>query len=96
MKTKSDKFTEQQLAELKHLKSLPDDQINVEEIPEMLDWSNARQGLFYKPVKQQITIRLDTDVIHWFKMLVKGSRGYQTEINQALRDHIKRQIAESK
>jgi len=37
---------------------------------------------FYRPVKQPITLRLDADVVAWFK---KQGRGYQTRINRALR-----------
>ena len=31
--------------------------------PEILDWSDARHGVFYRPVKQQITLRIDADFI---------------------------------
>ena len=42
------------------------------------------------PGKTRITIRLDDDVIEWFKIRVEeaGGGNYQTLINQALRDHI--------
>jgi len=36
----------------------------------------------YKPLKKPVTLRLDADVIAWFK---KSGRGYQTRINRALR-----------
>ncbi len=36
----------------------------------------------YKPVKKPVTLRLDADVLAWFK---KQGRGYQTRINRALR-----------
>jgi uncharacterized protein (DUF4415 family) len=36
----------------------------------------------YKPLKKPVTLRLDADVLAWFKK--KGS-GYQTRINRALR-----------
>jgi uncharacterized protein (DUF4415 family) len=40
--------------------------------------------------KTRITIRLDDDVLEWFRKLVHESGGgnYQTLINQALREHI--------
>ena len=94
MKMKGKKFTDKQVAELNFIESLPEDQINVKEIPEMSDWSGARRGLFYKPIKQQITLRLDSDIIHWFKAQMKDGRGYQTDINRALRNHISRQVNE--
>lgn len=43
--------------------------------------------------KSRITIRLDDDVIEWFKRQVSeaGGGNYQTLINQALRDTISRE-----
>jgi uncharacterized protein (DUF4415 family) len=37
---------------------------------------------YFKPIKKPVTLRLDADVIAWFKKL---GRGYQTRINRALR-----------
>ena len=55
------------------------------------DFSKARRG----PVvplpkgKTRITIRLDTDVLDWFRKRVDDAGGnYQTLINQALRRHL--------
>ena len=47
--------------------------------------------MFYRPVKQQITLRVDADVVAWFKEHAgENGRGYQTEINKALREHVVR------
>lgn len=81
-------LTDEQRAELDALEALPDDQIDTSDIPETLDWSGAKRGLFYRPVKQQITLRLDADVVAWFKQQAPGGRGYQTDINRALRSHV--------
>ena len=51
----SEALTKKQKAELGALAALTDDQIDKSDIPEVLDWSDARRGLFYRPVKQQIT-----------------------------------------
>ena len=74
-------------AEAKRLAALPDDMIDLTDMPEKLDWTAAERGKFYRPVKQQLTLRLDADVVHWFKMHAQGG-GYQTQINQALRDYV--------
>lgn len=81
-------MTAKQRADLQALEELPDDQINTNDIPELLDWSGAERGVFYRPLKKQITLRLDADVISWFKAHAQGGRGYQTDINQALREHV--------
>ena len=90
MKKETIKLTNEQKAELKALDEMPDDEIDTTDVPELLDWSDARRGVFYRPVKQQITLRLDADVVTWFKAKAQGGRGYQTDINRALRDHVQR------
>ena len=89
-KETSEKLTKEQKADLAALEAIPDDRIDTSEIPEVTDWNEARRGLFYRPIKQQITLRLDSDVVDWFKRNAPGGRGYQTEINRALRQHIRR------
>jgi uncharacterized protein (DUF4415 family) len=42
----------------------------------------AGVGSLYRPIKKAVTLRLDADVLAWFK---KPGRGYQTRINRALR-----------
>ncbi len=70
--------------------AMPDDEIDTTDAPEILDWSDARRGVFYRPVKQQITLRIDADIIAWFKACARDGRGYQTDINGALREHVHR------
>jgi len=81
-------LTRAQLAELKSLAALPDRAIDTSDAPELLDWSGAKRGLFYRPVKQQLTLRLDSDVVAWFKGHAKFDEGYQTRINRVLREYV--------
>ncbi len=74
----SSKLTEKQASQLSKLASMPDDEIDTSDIPEVLDWSGAKRGLLYRPTKQQITLRLDADVLAWFRAAVPGGLGYQT------------------
>jgi uncharacterized protein (DUF4415 family) len=70
---------------LARLASRPDDEINYSDIPPLTDdfWKNAVRNPFYRPVKKQITLRLDADVIAWLR--VQG-KGYQTKANALLRN----------
>lgn len=86
----SESLLEKQKAEIEALAALPDDEIDTSDLPEILDWSGAKRGLLYRPVKQQITLRLDADVVAWFKANAPGGRGYQTEINRVLREYARR------
>ena len=64
--------------------NVPDELLDLSDIPEITDWSNAiRHGQFYRPVKQQTSVRLDADVLAWLK--VQG-KGYQTRMNEILRE----------
>ena len=41
-------------------------------------------------MKQQVTLRLDADVIAWFKTRTCDGRGYQADIRGALREDVSR------
>ncbi len=42
--------------QIRALEALPKDQIDTTDAPEILDWSDARRGVFYRHVKQQVTM----------------------------------------
>lgn len=88
-KTRSESLTPKQKAQLKALEALGDDEIDTSDIPEVTDWSGAKRGLFYRPVKQQLTLRLDADVVAWFREHARNDKGYQTDINRALREYVR-------
>jgi len=46
-------------------------------------------GDFYRPLKKPITVRIDADVLAWFK---KDGRRYQSRINAALRKVMEREM----
>ncbi len=53
--------------------------------PEMFTKAVVRRGLTTKPTKQQVTLRIDSDVLTWFR---EQGRGYQTKINALLRTYM--------
>ena len=77
-------LNEERRKELVKLDALPVDQIDTSDIPELSDeqWADAVRGRFYRPIKQQITARVDADVLAWLKA---GGQGYQTRMNAILR-----------
>jgi uncharacterized protein (DUF4415 family) len=87
-KGSSKSLTGKQQAELAALAALPDDRIDTSDIPEIRDWSGARRGVFFRPVKQQLTLRIDADIVAWFKRQTRSGQGYQTSINRALREYV--------
>lgn len=83
--SKTLKKGEKTAAELKHLQ---DAEIDYSDIPELTQefWRNARM---LRPAhKTPLTLRLDDDVITWFKSLGKG---YQSEMNAVLKAFVETQ-----
>jgi uncharacterized protein (DUF4415 family) len=74
------------MVSLKATAARPDSATDTSDIPVMSDeeWAKAMKykGRFYRPVKQQVTARLDADVLAWLK---KEGRGYQSRMNEILR-----------
>ena len=95
-KGRSKPLTREQQAELDALDALPEEQIDTREVPEVRDWSGARRGVLYRPVKRQITLRIDADVIEWFRSRRPKGEGYQTNINRALREYVEQHRREPK
>ncbi len=78
---------------LRKLAAMKDEDIDFSDIPEITDFSKFRPAheLFpdlFRPVKKQVTLRMDADVIAWFKA---HSPKYQTAMNAALREFIAKQ-----
>lgn len=83
-------LNEEERAELRALADLPDDQIDYSDIPATTekDWVGAEVGRFYRPLKSQLTLRVDADVLDWFRRQVPDGKGYQTDMNRALREYM--------
>ena len=91
MKRAKIELTQQQKEDLERLRNMSDEEIDTSDISETLDWSGAVRGMFYRPIKRQITLRVDADIVAWFKAHAgENGRGYQTDMNRALREHIQR------
>ena len=77
-------------ANLDALEKLRDEDIDLSDMPEITDWSNAVRGEPKPRPKRQLTLRLDEEVVDWFKAH-GGERGYQTRINAALRRFVEQE-----
>ncbi|MEB4589809.1 BrnA antitoxin family protein [Candidatus Thiothrix sp. Deng01] len=53
------------------------------------DFGNGPSRATLKGNKEKITIRLDADVVQWFRDQVRNGGNYQSLINDALKAHIK-------
>ena len=82
-------FSPEELAQSAHLEALRDEDIDLSDIPEITDeqWATAFRTGLHRPIKTPVTIRLDADVVGWFKEHA-GDKPYQSEINRVLRQHV--------
>lgn len=74
---------------IEELKNMPDSAIDTSDIPE-LDrdfWDNAK--LVHPRTKQAISIRLDSDVLDWFK---NQGKGYQSLMNSVLKSYVDHEL----
>jgi uncharacterized protein (DUF4415 family) len=83
------KLNKKQKKQIAVIAAKKDADIDLTDMPEVLDWSKAEIGKFYRPPKKPVTIRLDTDVISWLKSY---GRGYQTKTNMLLRHAMKSSV----
>ncbi|NET36279.1 MAG: BrnA antitoxin family protein [Cyanothece sp. SIO1E1] len=72
------------------LDAMTDEDIDLSDCPEITPEMFAkavvrRGGLPVTKTKAQVTLRIDSDVLDWFK---SQGRGYQTQINQLLRAYM--------
>ena len=75
---------EKDKTDIDRLLNMSDEDIDCSDIPELTAefWKDAK--LVMPEEKKQLTIRLDNDVLEWFK---SQGKGYQTRINTVLRSY---------
>lgn len=69
-------------SDLARVDRIKDSEIDHSDIPPLDKSFLKKATAAWPPVKQQLTIRLDADVLEWLK---GDGRGYQTRINRILR-----------
>jgi uncharacterized protein (DUF4415 family) len=84
----SRELTPQQRKDLERLRAMRDEDIDYSDIPEVTDFRGFHRREFYRPVKEPVSLRLDADIIAWFKQQAQDGEKYQTHINRALREYV--------
>jgi uncharacterized protein (DUF4415 family) len=89
------KLSDQRKRELRALAARPDSEIDLSEIPEATEkfWKNAIPNPYYRPIKQQITLRIDADILAWLR--AQAPEGYQSRLNAVLRKAMLQELAAS-
>jgi uncharacterized protein (DUF4415 family) len=73
---------------LEEIQNIPDEEIDTSDIPELGDrfWENAK--MVVPTSKKAVSLRLDSDILDWFK---SQGKGYQSTINNVLRTYVNHQ-----
>jgi uncharacterized protein (DUF4415 family) len=74
------------------IETMKDQDIDVSDNPELGE-QFFKEAIWWPGPKQQITLRLDPDVLAFFR---KGGRGYQTTINAVLRKYVEARKARAR
>ena len=84
------RLTAAETQQLNALRMKDENEVDTGDMPEAdpAFWTEARRNPYYRPIKQQLTLRLDADLVAWFKSHAPTGRGYQTDINRALREYV--------
>lgn len=79
---------------LDEIAAIPDTDIDTSDIPEVGQdfFANAKLIMPSSVKKIPVSLRLDDDVLAWFK--AQGERGYQTRMNAVLRAYMQAQQIE--
>ena len=73
---------------LEELQNIPDAKIDTSDIPELDNHFWAKAKMVTPITKQAVSIRLDSDILDWFK---SQGKGYQSTINNVLRTYVNHQ-----
>ena len=87
-------LTRKQRAEIAALAKMPDREIDysdIARIPVLLLERAVRAGL-YRPVKRQLSVRIDADVLAWLK---SHGKGYHSRLNDILRSVMMEELKSS-
>lgn len=79
---------------LAELAARPDSEIDYSDIPPLDEkfWKNAIPNPFYRPIKQQITLRIDADILAWLR--AQAPEGYQSRLNAVLRKAMLQELSD--
>lgn len=68
------------------LRNMPDEKIDLSEVPELGEDFFREAKLRLPESKRLISLRIDSDILEWFK---RQGKGYQTRINAILRAYVR-------
>ena len=93
---KNDSILKTSLTDWERIDAMTDDQIDYSDSPrinrELFSTGTRKSGKRSAEVKEAISIRLDKDVLEWFR--ARG-RGYQSEVNALLRVYMQQHERQS-
>lgn len=74
------------MSDLKKIDQMKDEDIDYSDIPPLDDSFFTKLKVNLPKPKESVTLRIDHDVLEWFK---QRGKGYQTKINAILKSYVK-------
>ena len=80
------KLTEEQRKELEALRNVPDEEIDLSDIPERpIDWSKAKIAPLYRPTWKEFSLKLDEQSLNYLENVLTDGQSLHESVNKALR-----------
>lgn len=70
--------------QIEYLKNLNDDDIDYSDAPAVIDFTNWKPNPFFKPIKAQLSAKIDKDILSWLKMHGEVSKFLNTVLREKM------------
>ncbi len=88
MKRNRADLTEEEWNLLSRLEQMPEDEIDTEDIPEVLEVRNPRRDSLLPRNTNTVSVSVDQDIIAWWKAVTGGKEKLDHWVNDIVRSHI--------
>ncbi len=91
MKKNSDNLTEEEWKLLYELEDMPEEEIDTDDIPEVLEVRNPRRSSLPRRSQDRVVISLDQDILTWWESMPDGESKPDRWVNEIVRAHIEKE-----
>jgi len=75
-------------AQLKKLRAMGDNDVDLSEMPEEIDWRRARQGMWHRIKRDDLIVMLEPKVMAWFTGQAHEGEDVNDTVNRVMRERV--------
>lgn len=75
-------------ANLRDLRAMGDADINLNDMPEVTDWSKAKRGLWHRIKRDDLIVMLEPKVMAWFRGQGREGEDLNETVNRVMREQV--------